>query len=102
VDTILTLLTPASKVGRQDAHIASIVAPALPYGESAEDLEAALQEAVSLPLPSSLEESREAVDSQFGNGGFPMHALVSWLRAFQMRLAYAIESGNVVVHVVWC
>lgn len=83
-------------------EIATVVAAVLPYGESAKDLEEALQEAVSLPLPRSLDESREAVESEFGNGSFPMSALVAWLRAFQMRLACALESGNAVVHVVWC
>ncbi len=83
-------------------EIAAVVAANLSYGDSAKDLEEALKEAVSSLMPSSLDESRDAVESEFGNGGFPMSALVAWLRAFQMRLAYALESGNAVLHVVWC
>jgi hypothetical protein len=83
-------------------EIAAVVATVLPYGESVKDVEEGLREAVSAPLPHSLEESTEAVESEFGNGDFPMSALVAWIRAFQMRLAYALESGNAVVHVVWC
>ncbi len=83
------------------AEIAAIVAAILPYGESAEDLQGALREAVSLPWPRSLEESTDAVKSNFNKGGFPMGALVAWLRAFQMRLVYALGSRKTVVQIVW-